>query len=343
MEFVQLTDTEFTNYTSTSPVSSIFQTLAWATLKANWQAYTVGVKKDGEIVAACLILCRSLPLGFKFAYAPRGPLLDVNNKELFQFFMTKCKQFLRSKHVVLAKFDPNIVIAEIPFEEKEKVATIKNDELIKQFKQAGLVHQGYTLAIKESIQPRIQLSFPVHTVIEEQIPTKTMKKVRASYNKNVIIKEEHDAKSLVAMVQCTEQRHHIKLRNETYFNTILDAFKDDACVLAGYHEGQLISACLLVKCNTTTEILYSGYDDNYKQFNSTYPLRYESIQWAKQHGCKEFSFGGVEGTLDDGLTMFKSSFRPLIHVFVGEFDCLPLPIISKVVSLCFPYLKKYVI
>lgn len=343
MEFVQLTETEFTNYTTTSPVSSIFQTSSWAKLKSNWQAYTVGVKSDGQVVAACLILCRSLPMGFKFAYAPRGPLLDHNNKELFQFFMSKCKQFLRMQKVVLAKFDPNIVIEELPFEEKEKVATIKNDELIQQFKQAGLIHQGYTLAIKESIQPRIQLSFPLRGSIEEQIPTKTMKKVRASMNKNVTIIEEHDAKSLVAMVQCTEKRHHIKLRNETYFRTILDAFKEDACVLAGYHEGQLISACLLVKCNNTTEILYSGYDDNYKQFNSTYHLRYESIQWAKKHGCKEFSFGGVEGSLDDGLTMFKSSFRPLIHIFVGEFDCLPLPIISKVVQLGFPYLKKYVI
>lgn len=342
MEFVQLTTSEFTNYASTSEVSSIFQTVSWAKLKSNWESYTVGVKHENKVVAACLILCRKVPMGFRFAYAPRGPLLDFNNVDLLSYFMKQIKLFLQSKHVLLAKFDPNLLLDEIPFEDKEKVSSIKNENCIQLFKTAGLKHCGYTLAIKDTIQPRIQLSFPIDENCEERIPSKTMKKVRASYKKDVVIKEEHDSKSLVQMVHCTEQRHQIKLRNENYFNAILDSFSDNACVLAGYHENQLISACLLVRCNNTTEILYSGYDDAYKQYNSTYPLRYQSIQWAKKNGCKEFSFGGVEGTLDDGLTMFKSSFNPLIHIFIGEFDMLPYPVLSKVTQLFYPYLKKYV-
>ncbi|MEG0404142.1 MAG: peptidoglycan bridge formation glycyltransferase FemA/FemB family protein [Anaerorhabdus sp.] len=343
MKFVQLTTSEFNDYSKTSSVSSIFQTDSWAKLKSNWEAYTVGVKENEEIIAACLILCRSVPMGFRFAYAPRGPLLDFSNELLLSFFMKQIKQFLKNKKVLLAKFDPNLLLDAIPFEDKDKVSSIVNDSLIDKFTHAGLKHCGYTFAIKDTIQPRIQLAFPIDDAIEDRIGSKTMKKVRASYKKEVIIKQENDSKSLVQMVHCTEQRHQIKLRNENYFNTILNAFKDDAIVLAGYHEDQLISACLLVKCNQTTEILYSGYDDAFKHFNSTYPLRYESIQWAKQHGCKEFSFGGVEGTLDDGLTMFKSSFHPLIHIFVGEFDMLPYPILSKCTQLVYPYLKKYVI
>ena len=30
--------------------------------------------------------------------------------------------------------------------------------------------------------------------------------------------------------------------------------------------------------------------------------------------------GGVEGTLDDGLTKFKDNFAPTINEFIGEFD-----------------------
>ncbi|SJZ90959.1 lipid II:glycine glycyltransferase FemX [Anaerorhabdus furcosa] len=342
MKFVQLSIDEFNEYAYHSNESSIFQSEAWAKLKSNWTPYYLGVKDNEELIAACLVLCRSVPFGFNFAYAPRGPLLNFKDKELLNFFISNIKSFLKTKKVLLAKFDPNIVIASYPFDEKEKVPTAKNDVLIQELNHVGLKHCGYTLLIKDTIQPRIQLVYPLEETFDHRIPSKTMKKVRASIKKDVIIKEEHDSKSLVAMVHCTEQRHQIKLRNEKYFNDILDAFKENACVLACYSDDILLSACLLVKSKNTTEILYSGYDDNYKQYNSTYPLRYESIRWAKEHGCTEFSFGGVEGTLDDGLTMFKSSFNPLIHVFVGEFDLLPIPLLSKLTQVFYPMLKKYI-
>ena len=39
----------------------------------------------------------------------------------------------------------------------------------------------------------------------------------------------------------------------------------------------------------------------------------------KANGCTSFNFGRVEGSLDDGLFTFKSSFDPEIDVFIGEF------------------------
>lgn len=341
MEFKQLTSSEFNKFSYHSNENSIFQSESWARLKSNWTPYYLGVVENNEIIAGCLILCRSVPFGFSFAYAPRGPILDVHNAKLLQFFLSNIKQFLKAKKVLLAKFDPNLVIGNFSFDEKDQVPTAQNNNLIQKLEFVGLRHCGYTLLIKDTIQPRIQLVYPIETIFDERIPSKTLKKVRASIKKGVVIKEEHDSKSLVAMVHCTEQRHQIKLRNQKYFDDILAAFQDNACVLACYNEDTLLSACLLVKSKDTTEILYSGYDDTYKQFNSTYPLRYESIRWAKEHGCSEFSFGGVEGTLDDGLTMFKSSFNPLIHVFIGEFNLLPIPILSKITQLLYPLLKKY--
>ena len=41
-------------------------------------------------------------------------------------------------------------------------------------------------------------------------------------------------------------------------------------VLSAYLEDKLISSCC--KSKNTTEILYSGYDDEYRRYNSTYPL-----------------------------------------------------------------------
>lgn len=47
--------------------------------------------------------------------------------------------------------------------------------------------------------------------------------------------------------------------------------------------------------------------------------------------------GGVEGTLDDGLTKFKDNFNPTINEFIGEFDIPIYPFMYRLTQ------KAYVI
>lgn len=82
----------------------------------------------------------------------------------------------------------------------------------------------------------------------------------------------------------------------------------------------IVSALLLVHDGTTCELLYSGLNENYRRYLAAYSLRYKAIEWAAEQGCRYFNFGGVEGSLDDGLFTFKSSFNPKINVYIGEFD-----------------------
>lgn len=67
-------------------------------------------------------------------------------------------------------------------------------------------------------------------------------------------------------------------------------------------------------------MLYAGMDERFRRFMPQYKTYIENFKWAFDKGCEEFSMGGVEGTLDDGLTHFKDNFAPLIHEYIGEFD-----------------------
>lgn len=339
LTFTTLSKQEFDDFARNANQNSIYQSSSWANVKSNWQPNYFGVKKENTTIAACLFLLRSLPFGFKFGYAPRGPLMNFEDLELGQFFFEHLRSALRKERVILAKLDPNILINSLPLEDKSTLLSQKNPQLIQTLKRWHCRHTGYTSALKESIQPRVQLAFPLED-IEERIPSKTHKKIRTPLKKGVLIKEEASHESLAKMIEYTQNRHHIRLRNPAYFKSILDHFKEDACVLSAYLDDVLISSCLLVKCKDTTEILYSGYHDEYKKTDSTYLLRYESIQWAKKHGCTKFNFGGVEGNLEDGLFMFKSSFNPKIDIYIGEFDLLTYPLLSGLTSTLFPFLKS---
>ncbi len=81
-----------------------------------------------------------------------------------------------------------------------------------------------------------------------------------------------------------------------------------------------IAGVLSVKFGKTAEMLYAGMDDRFRRFMPQYKTYVENFKWAFDKGCTEFSMGGVEGTLDDGLTHFKDNFAPLIHEYIGEFD-----------------------
>lgn len=339
MKFVQLDEQQFDNFAFHHELGSIFQSSAWAHTKDNWEACYVGVEEE-ELVAAALVLIRPIKFGISFAYMPRGPLMDMKNTAVKSCFFGGLVHFLRKKKVILCKYDPYVSITKLSLDDRELIEQQKDADLVKLYQADQAKFTGYTLLIKEAIQPRIQLSYPIGDVFDERIPKKTMKKVRASLNKGVVIKEEHNADNLMKMVNKTEKRHQIHLRNEAYFNKILNNFKENAVVLSAYLEDQLVSSCLLVMSKSTVEILYSGYDDEFKHCNSTYPLRHAALKYASDHGRKFFNFGGVEGTMDDGLTMFKKSFNPEIEVFLGEYDLMVYPLLSNVASKMFNQLKS---
>ena len=95
---------------------------------------------------------------------------------------------------------------------------------------------------------------------------------------------------------------------------------DEIIKEVGSDEVRPIAGVLSVKYGKSAEMLYAGMDERFRRFMPQYKTYLENFQWAFDKGCMEFSMGGVEGSLDDGLTHFKDNFAPLIHEYIGEFD-----------------------
>ncbi len=96
-----------------------------------------------------------------------------------------------------------------------------------------------------------------------------------------------------------------------------------------------IAGILSVQFGNTCEMLYAGMDERFKKFMPQYKEYVENFKWAFQRGCIWSNMGGVEGTLDDGLTKFKDNFNPTINEFIGEFDIPVHKLLFK------PSLKAY--
>lgn len=100
----------------------------------------------------------------------------------------------------------------------------------------------------------------------------------------------------------------------------VNEFKEIFEEMGQIHGNIYIAGVLSIRYGNTCEMLYAGMDQRFKKFMPQYKIYVENMKWAFAHGCESCNMGGVEGTLDDGLTKFKDNFHPIINEFIGEFD-----------------------
>lgn len=87
-----------------------------------------------------------------------------------------------------------------------------------------------------------------------------------------------------------------------------------------YPEELIVAGILSVRFGNTMEMLYAGMNDEFKKFYPQYSLYPKVFEEAYKDGIIWTNMGGIEGSLNDGLTKFKSNFNPMIEEYVGEFN-----------------------
>ena len=119
----------------------------------------------------------------------------------------------------------------------------------------------------------------------------------------------------------------------------LSEYTEIAAAVEGQSE-MVIAGCLSVKYGPTMEMLYAGMDERFKKFMPQYSIYVKQMNWAFENGCHWCNMGGVEGTLDDGLTKFKANFNPTIDETIGEFDLPVNKSLYKASEMAYKLRKK---
>ena len=205
---------------------NILQSSAWQEVKSDWQHDRLGVYKDGKLLAVASILIKSLPLGYKMFYISRGPILDYRDKELLEFVIKSIKSYARSKRAIFVIFDPSICLSQT-LVGQEKIKLSDNLTILESLKKLGVKWSGLTSDMGDTIQPRVQAKIYRENFSEEFLSKSTKQAIRTARNKGIEIQvgglELLDAFS--GLMKKTEKRKEIHLRNQDYYEKILDNFK----------------------------------------------------------------------------------------------------------------------
>ena len=155
MEIKQLTNKEFNDFINNFKEKSIYQTPEYGFIMnhENFDTIFLGLVENNNILAASLILIQKFS-NFKYAYAPKGFLIDYKSKELLKEFTQKIKKYLSRLGVIAIKINP-IIIKNISKEDKIIYENENYDNIFNNLKELRYNHLGYNNYF-ESLKPRYE-------------------------------------------------------------------------------------------------------------------------------------------------------------------------------------------
>jgi len=222
---------EYDQFVKEHELVNVLQSSAWEEVKSDWQHEKFGAYRGDKLLATASILIKTLPLGYRMFYIPRGPVLDYKDAELLNFVLQSIKSYARSKRAIFVIFDPSICLSQSSIKH-EKIEYPENMAIIENLQRMGVRWSGKTDGMGDTIQPRIQAKVYKKNFTEDKLCKSTKQAIRSARNKGVEIQIGRDEllESFSFLMKKTEKRKDIHLRNEAYYKKLLDNFKDKAYI-----------------------------------------------------------------------------------------------------------------
>lgn len=163
----ELSVSEFNFFINNYPHTSIYQTEQYANAmeKQKFTSIYYGLEEDKKLYGASLILIEKRQ-GFKYAYAPRGFLIDYTEKDLLKQFVSFIKKDLGKKGVIAIKINPAIIKEIYNPQTAGITPSDESDSIFHTLTSMGFYHLGYNNFF-EAFKPRFESILDINLSVEQ--------------------------------------------------------------------------------------------------------------------------------------------------------------------------------
>lgn len=252
---------------------------------------------------SAVLLWQTLPLGFGYWYAPRGPVIrrgaDIS-KALERFKSAALEKISKQpERALFLRIEPDYLNANI----SEQT-----------FREQGFVRGAMVQPAETRI---INLKKSISELLNE-MKHDTRYAIRAAERRGVAVNvlfDKHDKQNAFGvfwdLFEETAKRHGLKNYSKSYYEELF-AFEDDVktVVITSYIEKTPINASIVVLFGKEAIYLYSASKTGYGRYNAPSLALWKGIQFAKESGCEIFDLWGVSQIKTEwkGITAFKEGF-----------------------------------
>lgn len=342
---------------------SFLQTPAWAAVKAEWEAESLGWFAGEELVGAGLVLYRRLPRSKRsLAYLPEGPEIDWSSEDLARW-LTPMVAHLRERKAFGVRIGPPVItrrwsaaqvkegiaddtVASLtslpPTERSQQGAAV-----LSQLRELGWRCQsvaGGFAAGQPQYNFQIPLAGPDGPLTEAQVLAAMNQLWRRNIKKadksGVTVRSVRAADPGLAEALAdfhrlyvhTAERDHFTPRGAAYFRTMFAALgaedPDRIRLYLAEHEGDLVAATIAIQVGTHAWYSYGASSSEKREVRGSNAIQWRMIRDAMAAGARVYDLRGITDTLagDDphlGLIQFKVGTGGEAVEYAGEWD-LPL-------------------
>jgi lipid II:glycine glycyltransferase (peptidoglycan interpeptide bridge formation enzyme) len=303
----------------------VLQSAAWARIReqAGWQAEFLRI---GDPLPLALVLWRSLPLGQRLAYVPRGPIVAAASQ--LRPALDALAKLARERRAVFLKVDPEVA----------------DDVAVEAFGAAGF-RRGPDI---QPVLATLELDLaPDEDALFAGLEKDTRWSVRQAEKRGVSIRDasgETDLRSLYDLYAQTGARAGFITRTWDYYRSMWGTLVDArfARVRLAEREGRPVAGALVWRCGEREVYQSAATNDAGRSAYAAYLLLWRCIIEARRSGARRFDFGGIPVDVtrkDDpmhGPYVFKKGFGGTARRFVGAHDFVPHPVAYRAYGLAEP-------
>ena len=280
----QLSPGEWNDYLSACADAHLLQTLPWGELKSNfgWRPIRL-VIDDQKTTWGAQILFRQLPLGFTFAYLPRGPLI-INQESRDESispgpgFWKEIDQLCIDRRAVFLKIEPDVWSGSAAWKQ-------------------GIVPDGLKIS-PQSIQPPrtvvVDLSGSEQDILGS-MKQKTRYNIRLAVKKEIQVKFSDDVDAFYELMETTSLRDQFGIHSHLYYQKAYDLFHEAGkCeLLMAEYDGEPVAGLMVFVSGNRSWYLYGASSSIHRERMPTYLLQWEAMKWARSKGCLQYDLYGV--------------------------------------------------
>lgn len=333
------------------PEPHILQTWEWGQFKTatGWQALPQTWKDDdGKIVAAALVLLRSLPFGLRVLYVPKGPLLDWSDAPLRRRVLDDLHSLARKQNAIFIKIDPDVHLGSGPGDGcSEEECPERQDDPLGDSVLAELIEHNWRFS-GEQIQFRNTVMLDVTPSEDEMLARMKQKaryNVRLAAKKGVSVRQgtPADLPMLYRMYAETSVRDGFVIRDENYYVSLWKQFMQagKATPLIGEVEGEPVAAIVLFHFGKRAWYLHGMSRNVHREKMPNSLIQWEAIRLAKALGCETYDLWGAPDVFNEndsmwGVYLFKRGLGGYVVRTIGAYDLPVNPLFYRLYTQTLP-------
>lgn len=334
-------DPQWDSFVAAVPGGHHLQTTMWARVKAvsGLRAARVVARRDGEIVAGCQVLIRTVRGLGAVAYAGRGPLMGDPEPALLDSVLDGLDELAARRRVGLLKLQP-------PAGHHDMKAALAARGYQPSHLQAGPV-----------ATVRVPLAHDSEKDLLASLRSNTRRDIRAGLRRGLEVRagEETDVATLQRLLEDTGRRQGFAVYPEAHHRCLWHTFSPEhAVLLLAEREGTPVAANLLVGFGDSAVFKVGAWDGSEAAGHPNELLHWHGMRWARERGHAFYDLEGIslqaaralragESLPEDtsGITRFKARFAGEVVVLPETHDLTYPTLLGRALRRLAPAVQRW--